>query len=98
MLCGTVPFKANNMNDLHKLIKNGKFTFPVKISMEAKSLIERLIITNPSDRISIPEILNHQWLKDGIEDIVQDEWENSISDINCMQAICNVNMENLYFK
>ena len=32
MLCGTVPFKANNMKDLHKLIKQGQFTYAIDIS------------------------------------------------------------------
>jgi len=28
MVCGTVPFKAPNMNDLNDLIKKGEFSFP----------------------------------------------------------------------
>ena len=32
MLSGTVPFKANNMNDLHKLIIKGNFQFIKEIS------------------------------------------------------------------
>jgi len=32
MLNGTVPFKASNMKDLHKLIKAGQFTYTVDIS------------------------------------------------------------------
>ena len=28
MLCGTVPFKAQNLDDLHKLILKGEFVFP----------------------------------------------------------------------
>lgn len=35
MLCGTVPFKATNMKDLHKLISKGQFTFPIEISSES---------------------------------------------------------------
>ena len=32
MLCGTVPFKASNLEDLHKLILKGEFTFPNELS------------------------------------------------------------------
>ncbi len=32
MLCGTVPFKAANMEELHKLIKAGKVSYPVTMS------------------------------------------------------------------
>ena len=35
MLCGTVPFKASNMKDLHKLILKGDFSFPCEISRES---------------------------------------------------------------
>ncbi len=32
MLCGTVPFKATNMEALHEMVKKGKFTFVADIS------------------------------------------------------------------
>ena len=32
MLCGTVPFKAPSMKELHELIKDGKFIYPVALS------------------------------------------------------------------
>lgn len=35
MLCGTVPFKAQNLEDLHKLILKGEFLFPIDLSPEA---------------------------------------------------------------
>ena len=35
MLCGTVPFKASYLDDLHKLILKGDFTFPNELSQEA---------------------------------------------------------------
>ena len=40
MLYGTVPFKANNMNDLHKLIMKGKYTLKDDISDEARDLLK----------------------------------------------------------
>jgi serine/threonine-protein kinase NIM1 len=32
MVCGTVPFKAPNMEELHKLIKKGDFKFTAELS------------------------------------------------------------------
>lgn len=40
MLCGTVPFKAPNMKELHVLIKRGDYKFPIEISEESKDLIK----------------------------------------------------------
>ena len=45
MLQGTVPFKANNIADLHKLILKGQFEFPVsQISREAKDLVKKMLV------------------------------------------------------
>lgn len=43
MLCGTVPFKASNLEDLHKLILKGDFNFPCELSTEAQSLVRGMI-------------------------------------------------------
>jgi serine/threonine protein kinase len=52
MLQGTVPFKANNIADLHKLILKGDFDFAVdSISEEAKDLIRKMLVLNPDKRI-----------------------------------------------
>jgi len=43
MLLGTVPFKAANLDDLHKLIIKGDFTIPDEVSEEAKSILRNMI-------------------------------------------------------
>ena len=64
MLYGTVPFKSNNMNDLHSSILKGKYTLKKGISRKAKDLIRRMLDRNPYKRISISEILSHDWMQD----------------------------------
>ena len=39
MLCGAVPFKATNMQDLYRNILKAEFDFPVPLSYEARNLI-----------------------------------------------------------
>ena len=63
MLSGTVPFKANNMNDLHKIIIKGNFQVIKDISEEAQHLISCLLEIDPKRRITIENILNHPWMK-----------------------------------
>ena len=46
---GTVPFKAQNMSDLHELIKKGEFDFPEEVSEELKELIRGCIKIVPTD-------------------------------------------------
>mmetsp|Transcript_21088 Transcript_21088/g.15112 ORF Transcript_21088/g.15112 Transcript_21088/m.15112 type:complete len:82 (-) Transcript_21088:636-881(-) len=43
MLCGTVPFKASNLEDLHKLILKGEFSFPNELSEDAQKLVKSMI-------------------------------------------------------
>ena len=64
-----MPFKANNITDLHKLILKGTFEFPVEaINEDAKDLIRKMLVLIPEERISIPDILNHPWVKEASDD------------------------------
>ena len=53
LLYGTVPFKANNMKDLHQQIMQAKYTLKDEISKEAKNLITGLLTTDPLKRLSV---------------------------------------------
>lgn len=81
MLCGTVPFKAQNMHDLHSIITNGSFTFPSHVvdilSAESKHLISGMLVLDPKNRISIPEILSHPWMTNS-DDML---FENDMVDV-----------------
>lgn len=62
MLSGTVPFKASNIKDLHKLIIKGQFPSVKGISSESQDLISRILDTDPNRRIRSDEILRHAWM------------------------------------
>lgn len=64
MLYGTVPFKANNMNDLQKMIMKAKYTLREDISVEARDLLKGLMEKDPAKRMTISEVLLHTWLAD----------------------------------
>jgi serine/threonine protein kinase len=80
MVCGTVPFKAPNMDDLHKLIKIGEFCFPCELSEDAKKLINGWITLDPFKRLTIPEILTHEWLKETNDDSEEETEEEEEKD------------------
>ena len=48
ILQGTVPFKGQSLSDLHSLILKGTFKYPVSISKEARDLIEKMLVIEPS--------------------------------------------------
>jgi hypothetical protein len=47
MLFGSVPFKGNNMEELHKLIIAGKYTLKEDVSSEAKNLMKIILEVDP---------------------------------------------------
>ena len=64
LVYGTVPFKASNMSDLHKLIIKGKYTLKSDVSEDVRDLLRRMLEPDPRRRLSIPEILCHKWFAD----------------------------------
>ena len=64
MTCGTVPFKGQNLPDLHKSILTGRFEIPQQLSLELKDLISSLLKVVPGQRLSIDKALRHKWFDD----------------------------------
>ena len=64
MLSGTVPFKGNDLNELHDYILKGKYNEIYDISKNASHLLKNILEIDPKKRICINDILNHPWLID----------------------------------
>ena len=63
LLAGYSPFVAKNNQDLYTNIKKLKIQWPKDMPPLAKNLIGKILRLNPTERISLEEILNHQWFK-----------------------------------
>jgi serine/threonine protein kinase len=85
MLYGTVPFKANNMEELHILIQKGEFEFPPEASEQAKSLINGLIRVEPKFRLTLPQILCHPWLKEICEESESSDGEQDTKEAHAAE-------------
>ena len=97
MLSGTVPFKGNNLKDLHNLIINGEYKEIKGISKDAEDLLKNLLEVEPKERIKIEEILNHPW----ILDLDFNFWKNQNLFTNAeyvLLAKSNVDYRNIAFK
>ncbi|EPY53881.1 CAMK/CAMKL/KIN1 protein kinase Kin1 [Schizosaccharomyces cryophilus OY26] len=62
LVCGKVPFDDQNMSALHAKIKKGTVEYPSYLSGDCKSLLSRMLVTDPLKRASLDEILNHPWM------------------------------------
>ncbi|QLL30819.1 hypothetical protein HG536_0A06340 [Torulaspora globosa] len=81
MLCRRLPFDDENIPVLFKNISNGVYTLPKFLSPGAASLIKRMLIVNPLNRISILEIMQDEWFKvDLPEYLIPPELKNHESD------------------
>ncbi|KTW27013.1 hypothetical protein T552_02506 [Pneumocystis carinii B80] len=67
LVCGKVPFDDQNMPALHAKIKRGHVEYPSWLTIECKQLLSRMLVTSPSQRATLSEILNHPWMMRGYD-------------------------------
>ncbi|KAL4612648.1 hypothetical protein ACB092_08G215700 [Castanea dentata] len=63
LLCGTLPFVAEENCSTFKKITDGIYTLPSHLSPEVKDLISKMLQRNPFERIEIPKIREHPWFQ-----------------------------------
>mmetsp|Transcript_16906 Transcript_16906/g.30270 ORF Transcript_16906/g.30270 Transcript_16906/m.30270 type:complete len:549 (-) Transcript_16906:17533-19179(-) len=63
LLAGHAPFRARSGEELYKKILLNKLEFPVKFPLGARDLVQNLLKSNPAERISIEQFLDHPWMK-----------------------------------
>ncbi|XP_078270491.1 MAP kinase-activated protein kinase 2-like isoform X1 [Rhinoraja longicauda] len=70
LLCGYPPFYSNHglaiSPGMKKRIRMGQYEFPnpewSEVSEEAKDLIRQVLKTDPTERMTITEFMNHSWI------------------------------------
>ena len=64
MLGGEQPFKGKNLEEMKKNIFAKNYQKIASISKEASDLLDKMLTINPDERITLEEIIQHDWLKD----------------------------------
>ena len=54
MICGSLPFEEKTTKELYKKVIDGFYVLPSDISVEAIEVIQKMLVTEPEKRISIP--------------------------------------------
>ncbi|EIW67878.1 hypothetical protein TREMEDRAFT_72042 [Tremella mesenterica DSM 1558] len=67
LVCGKVPFDDQSMPALHAKIKRGLVEYPAWLSTECKSILARMLVTNPADRATLQEVMNHPFMTKGYD-------------------------------
>ncbi|KAJ9399281.1 hypothetical protein DTO282F9_3904 [Paecilomyces variotii] len=65
LVCGKVPFDDQSMPQLHAKIKKGVVEYPQGLTTECRHIISRMLVTDPKQRASLAEIMNHPWMTKG---------------------------------
>ncbi|PTB76631.1 protein kinase [Trichoderma longibrachiatum ATCC 18648] len=65
LVCGKVPFDDQSMPALHAKIKKGLVDYPSWLSTECKHLMSRMLVTDPKQRATMQEVMNHPWMVKG---------------------------------
>ena len=67
MLCGYPPFEGDNNKEIFKRVLQQKLEFDPEdwdiISDEAKDLISKMLVKEPTKRITVIDCLNHPWFE-----------------------------------
>lgn len=72
---GYLPFNDTNLMVMYRKICKGEFRCPKWTSPALRLLISRLLDTNPETRITVDEIIQDPWFKQGYKDIkLHDEY------------------------
>ncbi|XP_042041349.1 SNF1-related protein kinase catalytic subunit alpha KIN10-like [Salvia splendens] len=61
LLCGALPFDDTNIPFLFKKIKAGRYSLPDQLSAGACDLIKRILVVDPTRRLTIHGIRQHPW-------------------------------------
>ena len=63
---GDIPFQTESITDLYKQICKGQYAMPKDkdISIELRDLIAKMLVVDPTQRISAENALKHKWFRD----------------------------------
>uniref|UniRef100_A0A8C6VR52 Serine/threonine-protein kinase PLK n=1 Tax=Nothobranchius furzeri TaxID=105023 RepID=A0A8C6VR52_NOTFU len=63
LMCGNPPFETLDLKETYKCIKEVRYNLPSTISPSAQKLISSILQKSPGDRLTLEQILNHEFFK-----------------------------------
>ncbi|EKE41806.1 hypothetical protein ENUP19_0303G0005 [Entamoeba nuttalli] len=97
MAFGLMPFDGDTLEELIEKVKVGKFVYPedIEVPEEVKDLINRMLIINPKERITIKEIKEHKFFQsnnpiiENVPSVIEEAGEPIKNiDSNIMAILC----------
>ncbi|XP_072835390.2 serine/threonine-protein kinase SIK2 isoform X1 [Pogona vitticeps] len=63
LVCGALPFDGPTLPILRQRVLEGRFRIPYFMSEECEHLIRRMLVLDPSKRLTIAQIKEHKWMQ-----------------------------------
>ncbi|XP_048146127.1 serine/threonine-protein kinase SIK1 isoform X2 [Corvus hawaiiensis] len=63
LVCGSLPFDGPNLPTLRQRVLEGRFRIPYFMSEDCETLIRRMLVVDPTKRITISQIKQHRWMQ-----------------------------------
>ncbi|XP_048121741.1 serine/threonine-protein kinase SIK2 isoform X1 [Alosa alosa] len=62
LVCGALPFDGPSLPVLRQRVLEGRFRIPYFMTEECEHLIRRMLVLDPSKRLSVAQIKEHRWM------------------------------------
>eukprot|EP00794_Sanderia_malayensis_P018348 gene18348-20191_t len=84
LVCAALPFDGTTFPEVRDHVLSGRFRVPYFMSSELEDLIRKILIKNPTQRLTLEQIKEHHWMQQGSH--------------NKSEIFCNQNNENNFEK
>ncbi|XP_069328193.1 MAP/microtubule affinity-regulating kinase 4-like [Eulemur rufifrons] len=86
---GTLPFKGDNLKEVMRQIKGGKYDIPSCVSRQCQKLLRGLLVINPLGRSSVQKIMEDKWLNMGHREplVPYREVKRNMNDEKCIETL-----------
>lgn len=66
LLTGKLPFVETDMKKQFRKIKDGTYTIPSYLSLEARNMIEKMMTVRVDRRLTVENVQQHLWFQEGL--------------------------------
>ena len=67
-LTGNPPFETTDHQQTYRKIRNVDISFPPHVCADARDLVTKLLVKQPSQRMALSEVANHPWIRKNAAD------------------------------
>ncbi|XP_059482421.1 serine/threonine-protein kinase SIK3-like isoform X2 [Neocloeon triangulifer] len=101
LVCGALPFDGDTLQNLKARVIDGKVRIPYFMSSDCELLVLNMLSVDPERRLSLPQILEHKWMIQGIHDpwrdrlLLTSEWAWQMAVVDSQDPLNSLVVEHM---